>query len=91
MEFSRQEYGSGLPCPLPDLPNPEIEPRSPILQVDSSLSEPPGKPKNTGVGALYLLQGIFLTQKSNRGLPHGGWILYQLSYQGKHTVTRMVP
>ena len=34
--FSRQEYWSGLPCPPPgDLPNPEIEPRSPILQVDS--------------------------------------------------------
>ena len=33
MEFSRQEYWSGLPCPLPgDLPNPGIEPRSPTLQ-----------------------------------------------------------
>ena len=29
MGFSRQEYWSGLPCPLPgDLPNPEIEPVS---------------------------------------------------------------
>ena len=26
MEFSRQEYWSGLPCPPPDLPNPGIEP-----------------------------------------------------------------
>ena len=43
--FSRQEYWSGLPCPPPgDLPNPGIEPRSPALQVDSLLSEPPGKP-----------------------------------------------
>ena len=34
--FSRQEYWSGLPCPPPgDLPNPGIEPRSPILQADS--------------------------------------------------------
>ena len=32
-----------------DLPNPEIEPRSPILQVDSLPAEPQGKPKNTGV------------------------------------------
>ena len=33
--FSRQEYWSGLPCPLPwDLPNPGIEPRSPTLQAD---------------------------------------------------------
>ena len=40
----RQEYWSGLPCPPPgDLPNPGIEPRSPGLQVDSLLSEPPGK------------------------------------------------
>ena len=63
IEFFRQEYWSGLPCPPPgDLPNPEIEPRSPTLQVDSLLSEPPGKPKNTGVGSLSLLQGIFLTQ-----------------------------
>ena len=27
-----------------DLPNPGVEPRSPALQVDSFLSEPPGKP-----------------------------------------------
>jgi len=29
MEFSKQEYWSGLPLPIPgDLPNPEIEPMS---------------------------------------------------------------
>ena len=45
MGFSRQGYWSGLPCPPPgDLPNPGIEPRSPALQVDSLLSEPPRKP-----------------------------------------------
>ena len=45
MEFSRQEYWSGLPCPSPgNLPNPGIEPRSPKLQADSLLSELPGKP-----------------------------------------------
>ena len=44
--------------------------------------EPPGKPKNTGVGSLFLLQQIFLTQESNRGLLHCRRILYQLSYQG---------
>ena len=44
MEFSRQEYWSGLPFPSEDLPNPGIEPGSPALQVDSSPSEPPGKP-----------------------------------------------
>ena len=46
------------------LPNPGIEARSPALQADSLLSEPPGKPKNTGVGNLLLLQGIFPTQGS---------------------------
>ena len=45
MEFFRQEYWSGFPCPSPgDLPDPEIESGSPALQADSSLSEPPGKP-----------------------------------------------
>ena len=39
-----------------DLPNLEIELRSPALQVDSLPAEPQGKPKNTGVGSLSLLQ-----------------------------------
>ena len=44
MEFSRQEYSSGLPFPSPqDHPKPGIEPRSPALQADFSPSEPPGK------------------------------------------------
>ena len=59
-----------------------IEPRSPALQVDSLLSEPPGKLKNSGVGSPSLLQGIFLIQESNQGLLHCRQILYQLSYQG---------
>ena len=42
MEFSRQEYWSGLPFPSPgDLPSPGIEPESPALQADSLLSESP--------------------------------------------------
>ena len=46
MEFSRQEYWSGLPCPPPgDLPNPGIKPRSPTLQEDSLSVELLGKPK----------------------------------------------
>ena len=44
MELSRQEYWSGLPFPPPrDLPDPEIEPGSPALQVVSLQVEPPGK------------------------------------------------
>jgi len=58
VEFFRQEYWSGLPCPPPgDLPNPGFEPKSPALQVDSLPSEPPGKPKNTGMGSLSLAPG----------------------------------
>ena len=82
-EISRQQYWSELPCPPPgDLPNPGIKSRSPTRQADFLLSEPPEEPKNTGVGSLSLLQGIFLTQKLNQGLLHCRWILYQLSYQG---------
>ena len=45
MEFSRQEYWSGLPFLSPrDLPNPGIEPGSPALQADSLLSALLGKP-----------------------------------------------
>ena len=55
------------------------------LHVDSLPFESPGKPMNTGVGSLSLLQGIFPTQESNWGLLHFRWILYQLSYQGSLT------
>ena len=61
------------------LPNPGTEPSSPALQADSLLSEPPGKPKNTGVGSPSLLQGIFPTKELNLGLLHRKQILYQLS------------
>ena len=45
MEFSRQEYWSGLPFPSPgDLPDPRFKPGSPALQADSLPAEPPGKP-----------------------------------------------
>jgi len=43
MEFSRQEYWSGLPFPSPGyLPDPGIKPGSPTLQADALPSEPPG-------------------------------------------------
>ena len=72
----------GLPCPPPgDFPSSVIELRSPVLQADSLQAEPPGKPKNTGVGSLSLLQGNCLTQSSEWVLLHCRRILYQLSYQ----------
>ena len=44
VEFSRQEYWSGLPSPSPrDLPDPGIKPGSPALQAESLPSEPPEK------------------------------------------------
>ena len=44
-----QEYWSGLPFSSPgDLPDPGIEPKSPALQADSLLSEPPQKPNLSG-------------------------------------------
>ena len=53
--FSKQEYWSQLACPPPgDLPNAGIEPRSPALQVDSLLSEPPGKPSTKTDGCKLL-------------------------------------
>ena len=66
MPFSR---GSSQPREIP---------RSPAMQADSLPPEPPGKPKNTGVGSISLFQGIFLTQESNQGLLHCRQMLYQL-------------
>ena len=47
--FSSQEHWSGLLCLfLGDLPHSGIKPRSPTLQIDSLLSEPPGKLESIG-------------------------------------------
>ena len=71
---------------LGDLPNPRIKPRSLTLQADFLSAEPQGKPKNTGVGSLSLLQLFFATQETNQGLLHCRQILYQLSYQGSYSL-----
>ena len=43
--FSKQEYWSGLPYPLPeDLPKPGMESESPALADMFFTTEPPGKP-----------------------------------------------
>ena len=47
-----------VPCPPPgDLPDLGVEPRSSALQAESLPAEPSGKPKNTGVASVSLLQG----------------------------------
>ena len=66
MEFSRQEYWSGLPFPSPgSLPDPGIEPGSPALQADALLSEPPGKRmlNDTSMGAMTVLRLSIYSQK----------------------------
>ena len=70
------EVVGGLSFPSPgDLPNPGIKPRSPALQADSLPAEPPGKPKNSGVCSLSLLQRSFPTQELNQGVLHCRQIL----------------
>ena len=64
---------------------PRDQTQVPCIAGDSVPAEPQGKPKNTGVGTLYLLQGIFLTQESNQGLLHCRWIPYQVSHQGRNS------
>ena len=49
-------------------------------QLTRCLVYSPGQ--NTGVGSRFPLQGIFLTQGSNPGLPHCRQILYQLRHHG---------
>ena len=58
IEFSRQEYWSGVPFPSPgDLPGPGIEPVSLTLWADTLPSEPPGKPLwENGVSNVDLLE-----------------------------------
>ena len=67
MEFSRQEYWSGLPLLSPeDRPNPGIEPGCPALQIDSLPPEPPGKPSFSRVPVCYDLRE--LSHKSGQSL-----------------------
>ena len=55
--FSRKEYWSELPCPLPGhLPDLGMEPTSPALQEDSSPLGPPGKPKPMHLWSINLQQ-----------------------------------
>ena len=56
------------------------------LPGSSVHGDSPGK--NTGVGSLALLQGIFPTQELNLGLLYCRWILYHLSHQGNSPLTK---
>ena len=62
MEFSRQEYWSGLPFPSPgDLPDPGIEPKSPALRADALPSEPPRQ--SLSLGDWDEIKGILSSRK----------------------------
>ena len=50
-------------------PNPGIKPRSPALLEDSLPSEPPGRPKNAGVGSYSLLQEDLPDPRTKPGSP----------------------
>ena len=73
-ESQRRPYGSDLPSESRSVVSEFLRPHG--------LYSPWNFPgQNTGVGTLSLLQGIFPTQGSNPSLPHGRWILYQLSHR----------
>ena len=62
MEFSRQEYWSGLPCPpAGDLPDPGIEPVNPALADGFFTSEPHGKPLRLSFVQLLSRVQLFAT------------------------------
>ena len=61
------------------------------MQGDSLPAEPLGKPQNTRVGSLSLLQWNFLPQKLNPGILHCRWILYQLSYRASNSTPNIYP
>ena len=59
MEFSRQEYWSGLTFPSPgDLPKSAIQPTSPVLQAYSLLSELPAR----GIYTEYIMRNAGLDE-----------------------------
>ena len=71
IEFSRQEYWSGLPFPSPgDLPNPGIEHGSPSLQAGTLLSEPPGKLPTLGSSRVFLCKNPGASDKLLSQLPN---------------------
>ena len=78
MEFSRQEYQSGLLFPSSvGLPNPRIEPWSPALQADALPSEPPGKP-TTKMDICYSIEitpRLFKNDRECKSTPHVAFLI----------------
>ena len=84
MEFSRQEYWSGLPFPSPeDLLHPGIKPMSPALQADSSTSD--DKESLLGYAAICNFKFIyFLICKIYLCLKYTNCVILHI-YNGQHT------
>ena len=79
MGFSRQAYWSGLPFSSPgELPNPEIELRSPTLQADSLPSEPPGN-------------HIHVLGEDKSEFESTQWCRWHLLIQAKYSSISLVP
>ena len=61
MDFSRQEYWSGLPFPTPGgLPDPGIKPESPALAGGCFTTAPPGKPTELCVYTIYTYTYVYI-------------------------------
>ena len=88
MEFSRLEYWRILQYSSDPFSRGSSQPRSPTLQADSLPAESQGKPKNTEMGSLFLLQRIFLIQELKQDFLHCRSILYKLSFQGSGQVIK---
>ena len=69
MEFSRQEYLSGLPFPSPgDPPDPGIKPGSPALQADSFPSGKPHKITKVYCIACWIIFSYLIITKMEKNL-----------------------
>ena len=84
MGFSKQGYWSGLPFPSPgDLPDPGIKHKSPSLQADSVLSEPPVSPKIVCVVLCLLAQSCLTLCDPMDRIPPGSSVRWDSP--GKNT------
>ena len=77
-----------LPACVPSVVSNSVQPCG--LQPTRLLCPRDSPGKNTGGGCHALIQGIFLTQASNPGLPHCRKILYHLSHQGSPRILEWV-
>ena len=92
VEFSRQEYCSGLPFPSPGtLPNPGIEPRSSAVQAASLPSEPSGKPKIQGKNERNVLHHSFFfpLTVAKAGISMRKLLYYPLKVLGLRFIVRV--